>query len=108
MLTHDQYVQIRYLFTVEHLNSVQISERLGIAERTVRNWWKLSAYPQKLGTERSGMMNEFAERIKVMLLEHPKLSGTQVYQRLQRFGYGGSASTIRRYLVSELLTLLHF
>ncbi len=100
MLTHDQYVQIRYLFTVEHLNSVQISERLGIAERTVRNWWKLSAYPQKLETGRSGIMNEFAERIKVMLSEYPKLSGTQIYQRLQRFGYGGSTSTIRRYLSS--------
>lgn len=100
MLSHDQYVQIRYFFTVEKLNSVQIGERLGIPERTVRGWWKLEEYPDKSKIVRGKITDEFAEKIIRMLNDYPKLTGTQVCQRLRRLGYCGSAATIRRYLAS--------
>ena len=46
-MTHEQFIQIRFLKTVEKLSSVQIGEKLGISERTVRDWWNLSQYPGK-------------------------------------------------------------
>lgn len=98
MLSREQYVQIRYLFTVEKLNSVQIGERLGIPERTVRSWWKLEEYPDKSKIVRGKITDEFVEKIVRMLDDYPKLTGTQVYQRLQRLGYRGSTATVRRYL----------
>ena len=98
MLSREQYVQIRYLFTVEKLNSVQIGERLDIPERTVRSWWKLEEYPDRSKIARAKVTDDFTGRIKRMLDDYPKLTGTQVYQRLQRLGYRGSAATVRRYL----------
>ena len=98
MLSYDLYVQIRYLAVSEGLNSIQISERLGIPERTVRNWWRLEEYPERSGTNIEQLLDGFTDSIVRMLDDCPKLTGTQVFQRLCRLGYRGSASTIRRYL----------
>lgn len=98
MLTYDRYVQIRYLRTTEGLNSVQIGARLNLPERTVRNWWNLTEYPSPVEVEREHVTDLFAERVVRWLADHPKLSGTKVYQRLCRSGYTGSAATVRRYL----------
>jgi len=98
MLSYDQYVQIRYLTVTEQLNSIQIGERLGISERTVRNWWKLEEYPERRGTARVQLLDEFTDNMVRMLEDYPKLTGTQVFQRLRKLGYRGSAATIRRYL----------
>ncbi len=85
---------------VDHLTSVQISGVLNISERTVRNWWKVAEYPQKRHVRRKKAVTEFEDGIKSMLSTHPVLSGTQIYQKLQKFGYAGSASAVRRYLAS--------
>jgi transposase len=100
MLTHEQYIRIRYLYMVDHLTSVQIGGILNISERTVRNWWKVTEYSQKRHIKRKKTVVEFEDWIKRMLSEHPYLSGTQIYQKLQKFGYAGSSSAIRRYLAS--------
>ena len=57
MLTHEQYIRIRYLYTVDHLTSVQIGGILNISERTVRNWWKVTEYPQKQHNKRERTPN---------------------------------------------------
>ena len=74
MLTHEQYIRIRYLYTVDHLTSVQIGGILNISERTVRNWWKVTEYPQKRHSKRKKTVVEFEDWIKRMLSEHPALS----------------------------------
>lgn len=46
-MTHEQFIQIRFLKTTEKLSSVQIAEKLGMKERTVRDWWNLPQFPVK-------------------------------------------------------------
>lgn len=97
-MTHEQFIQIRFLKTVEKLSSVQIGEKLGISERTVRDWWNLPQYPGKTARESESILESFIPRIESLLKDCPSLSGTQIYQKLRTFGYSGSSSTIRRFL----------
>lgn len=98
MITHEQFIQIRFLKTNENLSSAQIAVKLGLNERTVRDWWNLPQFPVKQAKEIELMLESFSSRINELLKDCPTLTGTQIYQKLRQIGYQGSASTIRRYI----------
>jgi Transposase and inactivated derivatives len=97
-MTHEQFIQVRFLKTVENLSSIQIAEKLGLKERTIRDWWNLSSYPSKEVRESNTILETFIPRIESLLKDCPSLSGTQIYQKLRSFGYCGSPSTVRRFV----------
>lgn len=97
-MTHEQFIQIRFLKMTENLTSAQIGEKLGIDDRTVRSWWNLSQYPGKTERKVESILEPFIPRIESLLKDCPSLSGTQIYQKLCTYGYVGSPSTIRRFL----------
>lgn len=97
-VNHDQFMKIRYLKTVEKLNSVQIAEKLSLTERLVRKWWNLTAYPEQQGISRLKKIDEFIPRIESMLKDCSSLSGEQIYQKLRAIGFTGSIGCVNRYL----------
>ncbi len=97
-MTHEQFIQIRFLKTTEKLSSVQIAEKLGMKERTVRDWWNFTQFPVKEEREVELILESYATRISEFLHDCPYLTGTQIYQKLCQLGYCGSASTVRRYI----------
>ena len=97
-MTNELFMQIRFLHTFEHLSSAQISQKLGLPERTVRNWWNEDFFPVKMNRIRHRLIKPYEKKINSLLAETPTLSGTQLYQRLKKYGFTGSVDVVRRYL----------
>lgn len=84
-MTNELFMQIRFLHTFEHLSSAQISQKLGLPARTVRNWWNEDFFPVKMNRIRHRLIKPYEKKINSLLAETPTLSGTQLYQRLKGF-----------------------
>ena len=97
-MNNELFMQIRFLRTFEHLSSAQISQKLGLPERTVRNWWNEDFFPVKMNRIRHKLIKPYEKKINSLLAETPTLSGTQLYQRLKKYGFTGSVDVVRRYL----------
>lgn len=97
-MNNELFMQIRFLRTFEHLSSVQIAQKLGLPERTVRNWWNEDFFPVKMNRIRHKLINPYEKKINFLLAETPTLTGTQLYQKLRKYGFTGSVDVVRRYL----------
>lgn len=98
IVNHEKFMQIRYLKTVENLNSVQIANKLGMSERLVRHWWNQTAYPEEKKITRSKKINAFIPRIESLLKDCPSLSGEQIFQKIKSTGFTGSIGCVHRLL----------
>lgn len=97
-MTNELFMKLRSLRTFDGLDSKQISQKLGIPERTVRNWWNEDFFPVKMNRICHKVINEYAQKIDALLAETPTLTGTQLHRKLQQYGFTGSADVVRRYL----------
>lgn len=97
-MTNELFMKLRSMRTFDKLTSAQISQKLGIPERTVRNWWNEDFFPVKLSRIRHKIIHDYEDKINALLAETPSLTGTQLYQKLLRYGFKGSPDVVRRYL----------
>lgn len=97
-MTNELFMKLRSMRTFDHLSSAQISQKLGIPERTVRNWWNEDFFPVKMTRIRHKIIGEYEKKIEALLAETPSLTGTQLHQKLKQYGFPGSPDVIRRYL----------
>lgn len=98
IVSHEDFMKIRYLRTVENLTSIQIAEKLSLDERLVRKWWNFPTYPEKQEITRTKKIDVFIPRIESMLKDCPRLSGEQIFQKLRMIGFTGSIGCVTRYL----------
>ena len=55
-------------------------------------------FPVKMNRIRHRLIKPYEKKINSLLAETPTLSGTQLYQRLKKYGFTGSVDVVRRYL----------
>ena len=83
--------QVRHLYEVEHLSIRQIAKKLRMARKTVgrvvRNERVMRSYPDSI-------LRPYERLIDQWYQEYPFLRASQVYERLQRYGFKGSYGTV--------------
>jgi len=83
--------QVRHLYEVEHLSIRQIAKKLKMARKTVarvvRNERVMRSYPDSI-------LRPYERLIDQWYREYPFLRASQVYERLQSYGFKGSYTTV--------------
>ena len=83
--------QVRHLYEVEHLSIRQIAKKLRMARKTVgrvvRNERVMRSYPDSI-------LRSYERLIDQWYQEYPFLRASQVYERLQSYGFKGSYGTV--------------
>ena len=83
--------QVRHLYEVEHLSIRQIAKQLRMARKTVgrvvRNERVMRSYPDSI-------LRPYERLIDQWYQEYPFLRASQVYERLQSYGFKGSYGTV--------------
>jgi transposase len=83
--------QVRHLYEVEHLSIRQIAKKLRMARKTVarvvRNERVMRSYPDSI-------LRPYERLIDQWYQEYPFLRASQVYERLQSYGFKGSYTTV--------------
>ncbi len=74
----------------------EIAERLGVSERTVRNYLKSEPAPRKVA-KRASMLDGYRELIGSVLERQPSYNLVLLLKRLRRSGYRGSMTILREY-----------
>ncbi len=95
MISPEIRAQIRRYFYAEHWKIGTIASELGLHPDTVHNAVEL----QRLGVAqplRPSMVDPYAEFIRQILEQHPRLRATRIYQMVRDRGYSGSVVQLRR------------
>ncbi len=83
--------QVKHLYEVEHLSIRQIAKQLRMARKTVgrvvRNERVMRSYPDSI-------LRPYERLIDQWYQEYPFLRASQVYERLQSYGFKGSYGTV--------------
>jgi transposase len=83
--------QVKHLYEVEQLSIRQIAKKLRMARKTackvIHNERVLRSYPDSI-------LRPYERLIDQWYQEYPFLKGSQVYERLQGYGFKGSYSTV--------------
>jgi len=83
--------QVKHLYEVEHLSIRQIAKKLRMARKTVgrvvRNERVMRSYPDSI-------LRSYERLIDQWYQEYPFLRASQVYERLQSYGFKGSYGTV--------------
>lgn len=74
----------------------EIAERLGVSERTVRNYLKSEPAPRKV-TKRASMLDPHRDLIGSVLERQPSYNLVLLLKRLRHAGYRGSMTILREY-----------
>ena len=87
--------KVLHLRQVEGLSQRQIAQNMGIGRKRVRNILygheeEAKSLPKKC------IIDEYAHLISHWYSEYPRLRATQIYSRLQEYGYTGSYPTVAR------------
>ena len=77
----------------------EIAELLGVCERTVRNHLKSMPAARKRPV-RGSKVDAFKPTIDAILDAKPFFNGELIYEKLQKFGYGGKISVMKDYVAS--------
>jgi len=97
MIDYETYVQIRNYFTKDGLNISQISNELGLDQRTVARWASEKRYlPRRVAT-RASKLDPFKNDIIKMLEKHP-YSGRQIFQIIRENGFNGGITILTDYV----------
>ena len=83
--------QVKHLYEVEHLSVRQIAKKLRMARksvsRVIRNGKVLRSYPDSI-------LRPYERLIDQWYQEYPFLKASQVYERLQGYGFKGGYTTV--------------
>ena len=109
MARYEEVIQLKQ----EGLTIRQIAQRLGAHRRTIRNFLRAGSFPERqMPTPRATLMDPFVEYLKKRW-EEGCHNGSQLYREIQRQGYKGSATALRRHLrkwrgvVPEVIRKVH-
>jgi transposase len=97
MLSMDEFKQIIKLRN-KGQSQKEIANRLGVSERTVRNYLKNGKIPvyQRNKPTRGDNFEQFVDEIEKKLERHPSLSSKSIYNSIKSQGYTGSYRTTSR------------
>lgn len=97
MIDYETYVQIRNYFTRDGLNISQISNELGLDQRTVARWANEKRYLPRRTANRTSKLDPFKNGIIQMLEKHP-FTGRQIFQRVRENGFDGGITIVTDYV----------
>ena len=97
MIDYETYVRIRNYVTRDGLNISQISEELGLDQRTVARWVNQTRYLQRKPALRTSKLDPFKKDILQMLEKH-RYTGRQVFQRITENGFEGGFTIVTDYV----------
>lgn len=86
--------QVRHLREVEGLSIRQIADLLGLSRKKVTRFIDHGAIVKK---NRTGLLDPYAQLIQGWYELYPSLKATQVFDRLQTYGYPGGYTTVKAY-----------
>ena len=95
MITMYKWQQIKAL-RGKGMGIKSIAKRLNVSKNTVRKYLRGSGPPHFKAREYEKMLNKYEDDIKGML--EKRYIGTRIYSELTGIGYGGSLSTVHRYI----------
>lgn len=96
MIDYETYCRIKQ-YHQEGLKAGQIAQKLLLNARTVDDWLKETQYRQRKFNRSYSKLDPFKDTIVNLLERHP-FTATQVFQRIQEDGYGGSYSLLKKYV----------
>ena len=97
MIDYETYVRIRNYFTKDGLNISQISNELGLDQRTVARWTNEKRYLPRRKATRASKLDPYKNDIIQMLEKHP-YSGRQVFQIIRENGFNGGITILTDYV----------
>jgi len=86
--------QVRHLREVEGLSIRQIADLLGLSRKKVTLFIE---HGQIVRKKRAGLMDPYEQLIRGWYETYPSLKATQVFDRLQTYGYPGGYTTVKAY-----------
>jgi transposase len=97
MIDYETFVRIRNYLDRDGLKYTQISDSLGIDQRTVAKWANEKRYQPRKSSSRKSKLDPFKDDILRMLEKHP-YSGMQIFQRLKENGFDGGKTIVQDYV----------
>lgn len=98
MIEEKTRAHIRYLFYAEHWKVGTIARELMIHPDTVRHAIETDRFANTTKTLRPRMTDPYADFIREVLAQHPRLRATRIFQMIQDRGYRGSVIQVRRFI----------
>ena len=86
--------QVRHLREVEELSIRQIADLLGLSRKKVA---RLIDHGGIVKKKRAGLMDPYEQLVQDWYETYPSLKATQVFDRLQTYGYTGHYTTVKEY-----------
>jgi transposase len=105
MISPETRAQIRRHFYAEHWKIGTIASELGVHPDTVRNAIEAERF-RSTQPLRPSVVDPYAEFIRQILDQYPRLRATRIYQMVRDRGYTGSVVQLRR-VVSRLRPSIH-
>ena len=86
--------QVRHLQEVEGLSIRQVADALGLSRTKVT---RLIRQGKILRKPRKSILDEYARLIEDWYEAYPSLKASQIYDRLQTYGFSGGYTTVKEY-----------
>lgn len=96
MIDYSLYCRIKQLDQQGH-SAVQIGSMLEINEKTVRKWLDAKTFTQRKESSGTSKLDAFKPQIE-QWLGQADFTAVQIYQKLQKIGYGGGRSILGDHL----------
>ena len=97
MIDPETRAHIRHLFYAEHWKVGTIARELMLHPDTVVNAVETDRF-NSAKTLRPSVTDAYADFIREVLAQHPRLRTTRIFQMIQDRGYGGSVVQLRRFV----------
>jgi transposase len=86
--------QVRHLQEVEGLSIRQVAEALGLSRKKTT---RLIEKGRIIRKKRKSLLDDYARLIEDWYETYPSLKASQVYDRLQSYGFTGGYTTVKEY-----------
>jgi transposase len=91
---------IRHLFFVQKLSKMAIARQLNLDPKTVRLALSKETFPGIPRKERPSKLDDFGERIDLLLSSYPGISAVRILEEIRKDGYAGGITILRVHLQS--------
>ncbi|HEY5503790.1 MAG TPA: hypothetical protein VIK28_01430, partial [Sedimentisphaerales bacterium] len=97
MIDTETRAHIRHLFYAEHWKIGTIAQDLGLHSDTVNLAVETDRFSNNKALRQS-QIDPYADFIREILVKHPRLRATRIYQMIRDRGYTGSIVQLRRFI----------
>jgi len=98
MIDYETFAKIKHLHDQKGLGPSQISNKLGLDQRTVIRWLEEKRFRARNPSMKSSKLDPFKDSIVQMLESYSGYTARQVFQQIQGDGYDGSYSVVKRFV----------